>query len=596
MQGSLDESAAKFEDPDVLARVSDLERRVAALENLSGVQPALKPDEVLLRNLPPVPARSVPIVGRALLGLAGAYLLRAIAESGTAPRTATVIVALLYAGAWLVSPIRTRGAETFRAIVYTVTAALIFAPLVWETTVRFQVLSPAAAALVLVLFVIAGNAVAWRRNLDAIGRIAMLAGAGTALGLLVATRDLAPFTIALLAMALTAEYAACRDRLTGERWIAAVSADASLLFLTYILTRPQGLPEGYRAVPAVLAVAIQAAALAIYLGAFHSVRLRAGSRSAWFEVGQLSAVFAISIGGALQVTRGSAAAIVGGFCMLSGAGAYLTALVLLDRRTGRRNFYAYATWGLALLLAGGAILFSGIVLTAIWSALAILAMTVGRRTGLVVLRAHASVYMALLEWFPGCCDFACRRASHPRPACRRSPPPPSWPRAPWRCVMRHPTRIPDNRGPNPRRDRLRLAVLEHAGDWLGSAGRAETEPRRSGGSSHFPAVRRRDRSCFGRCALGARRAFVVAIRGHAVWRGPAAVRGFPDRQSGGLGVIVARLRQHSYSSTPMPPGSPHAALLAHFSLNDPSRPSNQARVPEPKPGSAPLFRHRRSCS
>ena len=394
MQGSLDESAAKFEDPDVLARVSDLERRVAALENLSGVQPALKPDEVLLRNLPPVPAGSVPIVGRALLGLAGAYLLRAIAESGTAPRTATVIVALLYAGAWLVSPIRTRGAETFRAIVYTVTAALIFAPLVWETTVRFQVLSPAAAALVLVLFVIAGNAVAWRRNLDAIGRIAMLAGAGTALGLLVATRDLAPFTIALLAMALTAEYAACRDRLTGERWIAAVSADASLLFLTYILTRPQGLPEGYRAVPAVLAVAIQAAALAIYLGSISFRTLARGLEIAWFEVGQLSAVFAISIGGALQVTRGSAAAIVGGFCMLSGAGAYLTALVLLDRRTGRRNFYAYATWGLALLLAGGAILFSGIVLTAIWSALAILAMTVGRRTGLVVLRAHASVYMA----------------------------------------------------------------------------------------------------------------------------------------------------------------------------------------------------------
>jgi hypothetical protein len=34
MPRSLDESAAKFEDalPDVLARVSDLERRVAALE------------------------------------------------------------------------------------------------------------------------------------------------------------------------------------------------------------------------------------------------------------------------------------------------------------------------------------------------------------------------------------------------------------------------------------------------------------------------------------------------------------------------------------------------------------------------------------
>ncbi len=396
MPGSLDEST-KFENmpPDVLVRISDLERRVAVLENRSGTLPALKADAAP-RDLPSVPAGIIPILGNALLGLAGAYLLRAIAESGRAPRIAPVIAALIYAGAWLVSSIRIRAGETFRVVVHTVTAALIFAPLVWETTVRFQVLSPAASALVLVVFVIAGYAVAWRRALPAISRIITLAGAGTALALLVATRDLAPFTIALAAMALVAEYAACRDRFLGERWITALSLDASLLVLTYVLTRPQGLPEGYRVIPTMLAVAIQVMALTIYLGSISFRTLARGLKITWFEAFQATAVFAIAIGGALQVTRvtqGPAGAVLGAFCLLSGAAAYLVAFVLLDRRAEPRNLHTYATWGLTLLLAGSAILFSGTVLTAIWGGLAILAMLLGRRAGHIVLRTHASVYL-----------------------------------------------------------------------------------------------------------------------------------------------------------------------------------------------------------
>jgi hypothetical protein len=387
-------SEIKLDDvlPDVLARVNDLERRVAALENRPGTLTALGA-EVTAPEFPSVPAGVIPILGRALLGLAGAYLLRAIAESGTAPRIATVIAALVYAGAWLVSSIRTRAAEKFGAVVYTVTAALIFAPLLWETTVRFQVLSPAVSAFTLVLFVIAGYGLAWRRDVSAISRITTLAGAATALALLVGTRDLAPFTIALLAMALVAEFAACRDHCLGERWIAALSTDVSLLVLTYLVTRPQGLPEGYRAIPTMLAVAIQMAALAIYLGSTSFRTLARGIKIAWFEAGQTTVVFAISIDGVLQVTQGAAGGALGGFCLLSGASAYLAAFVLVNRRTQRRNLDMYALWGLTLLLAGSVMLFSGTPLTAIWDALAILAMSVGRRTGHIVLRAHACVYL-----------------------------------------------------------------------------------------------------------------------------------------------------------------------------------------------------------
>src|SRR6266853_1706949 len=102
MPRSLDESTSNLEDvlPDVLDRVSELERRVAALENRSEALPVLRADAAAPELLS-VPAGVVPILGRALLGLAGAYLLRAIAESGMAPRMVTVIAALVYAGAWL---------------------------------------------------------------------------------------------------------------------------------------------------------------------------------------------------------------------------------------------------------------------------------------------------------------------------------------------------------------------------------------------------------------------------------------------------------------------------------------------------------------
>lgn len=393
MPRSLDESTFNPVDvlADVLARVSDLERRLAALENRSGPLPVLR-SEAPPPELPRVPEGIIPILGRALLGLAGAYLLRAIAESGKTPRIVIVIAALVYAGAWLVSSIRARAAGSFPAVVHTVTAALIFAPLLWETTVRFQVVAPAAAALALVLFVIAGSVLAQRRDLSAINLITMLTGVGTALSLLVATRDLAPFTISLLAMAGVAEYSACRDRFPGQRWIAALWVDLSLVVLAFVFTRPQGVPENYRAIPALLIVAIQVGAMAIYVCSTAFRTLARGLKITWFEAGQVTAVSALAMSGVLQVTQGAAAPVLGGLCMLSGAAAYLAAFVLKDSRNERRTLHAYAIWALTLLLAGSAILFSGILLTSIYGALAILAMWVGRRTGFTMLRAHACVY------------------------------------------------------------------------------------------------------------------------------------------------------------------------------------------------------------
>ena len=84
----------------------DIERRVARLERLMGVDEARESASVSRHPLetaaPPVNLNTLfPIVGRALLGLAGAYLLRAITESASIPRALGVAAGVVYALSWL---------------------------------------------------------------------------------------------------------------------------------------------------------------------------------------------------------------------------------------------------------------------------------------------------------------------------------------------------------------------------------------------------------------------------------------------------------------------------------------------------------------
>src|SRR5579863_6092312 len=100
--------------PDVLtrleARVETLEQRVYALEHPAGATqetaaPELSPAAaaVQVEELSPSMAGGMfPVLGKAMLGIAGAYLLRAVAESNSLPKTAVAVAAIAYALGWLV--------------------------------------------------------------------------------------------------------------------------------------------------------------------------------------------------------------------------------------------------------------------------------------------------------------------------------------------------------------------------------------------------------------------------------------------------------------------------------------------------------------
>src|SRR5215471_3595399 len=72
-------------------------------------------------------------LGRAMLGIAGAYLLRALAQAGLMPRAAVAGAGIAYAAAWLVWAARSK-ASGFVQIVYAGTSALILVPMLWEVT------------------------------------------------------------------------------------------------------------------------------------------------------------------------------------------------------------------------------------------------------------------------------------------------------------------------------------------------------------------------------------------------------------------------------------------------------------------------------
>ena len=109
----------------------------------------------------------LPLIGRSLIVLAGAFLLRALTESGRIPGQAGAIFGLGYATLWLAAADRQPGSPSQLSRVFHGLAALVIAvPLLWEATTRFQFFSPGASAATLGVFTLVTLAVAWHRHLQ----------------------------------------------------------------------------------------------------------------------------------------------------------------------------------------------------------------------------------------------------------------------------------------------------------------------------------------------------------------------------------------------------------------------------------------------
>lgn len=392
----------------VTARLLDLERRVATLEgHLEQFIPETEAGTPLpapqrprapatWRGFPPIEIQggAVPIVGKAVLGIAGAYLLRAVAESGAIPKLPVLIAAIVYGAFWMVWAVRSHDSSHFASATYGITSALILPPMLWESTVRFAVISPAFAAIVLAAFVVLTLALAWQRNLQTITWVATLAAEITAIALVIATHDLVPLTAALLVVALATEVAACMGHRLSLRAIPAIAADFTVWLILYVMTSAQGVPQGYPAVGSKTLTLLCFTLLAIYGGSIGIRSFMLLHRISTFEVGQGVLAFLLATWGMLRATQESFAPQLGVVFLLLAGVNYYGALSRFTDESQSRNRRVSATWAAALLLAGNYLLFSAGLQVIFLCLAALTAAFLYSRTRKFSLGLHTSFYLA----------------------------------------------------------------------------------------------------------------------------------------------------------------------------------------------------------
>lgn len=410
------------------ARVQELEHRVSTLEGegrpreqspppVSPPLPVTPASHPLQQLSLARPGGAMPVIGKVFLGIAGAYLLRAVAESGVFPWLVVVPVALAYAGLWLVWAARAADSQArFAVLAYGITSAFVLTPMLWELTLRFKVLPVEAAAGILVVFVALAATLAWKGSLAPVAWAATLSASMTAFALLLATHELVPFTLALLAMASMTEGAACRDRWRSLRPVAALAADAAVLVLTIVYARAEILPPAYKPVSYGVLLTLPLALFAIYAAStiFRTTVLR--GEITFFEAGQTVVAFLLAVAGVFRLTTHPAASpAVGVFCLLLAAACYFAAL-----RSGPlshpRNDHVFAVWALALLLAGSFLCLPPLAL-GLWLGLAgLAAIFAGGRSGRWTLGFHGVVYLVAAAWATGLLEYVLQAMAGVAPA------------------------------------------------------------------------------------------------------------------------------------------------------------------------------------
>jgi hypothetical protein len=381
----------------VLERLRELESRVAALEAADGLGAAApapflgRPTEQ--KETPTQSISAVPVLGKAVLAISGAYLLRAIAESGAVPERIMLLAGIVYAGFWLVWAVRSHRRSRFAGVVFGLTTAAILGPLLWEGTVRFQQLSPGFASGVLVALVALSLGLAWKERLETIPWIETLAAVATAVALIVATRELRAVAVAFVAMALLIEAAACSGRWLGLRAVTALAADFVVGLLGIVMTSADGVPPSYRALSAGEVNGYCIALMLVYGGSLVVRGLVLRRKLTFAETAQAAVALVIGTWVSLRATHGESGLVLGAAFMTLAALFYWGALIRLARPETQRNRRVAANFAAGLMLAATSLLLAGDSHALALSLAAVAAFMVSARAKYLSIGLHGAVYL-----------------------------------------------------------------------------------------------------------------------------------------------------------------------------------------------------------
>ncbi len=361
---------------DRLSRLEEGETWVTA-SPASDEAPAAEPEEKDLGT-------GLALVGRTLLGLAGAYLLRALTGMEVLPQTVGVAAGLAYAALWILLADRAGGrAQALSAAFCGTTAVLVAVPLIWETTIRFAILSPAASAAALAALTGLALFTAWRRNLRSPAWIVSLGAGGSALMLGGSTHAPMPFALFLVLLGVATLWLARARSWKGLPWVTAGLADLAVLLLS--IEDPIG--KGQATLAGV--VSIDLALFVLYAASFAVMAWRSQRQVTVLTALQTAAAMAVGYGGAASLLRPHAAAAFGAASLALAAGLYAFAFLRVDRRRKRSTLF-FTTLAIPLVLTGSAWLLDRPAF--LWALLALAGSGLGTRFGRLTSSLHAALY------------------------------------------------------------------------------------------------------------------------------------------------------------------------------------------------------------
>jgi hypothetical protein len=382
----------------ISARLETLEKRVYVLEHPCEASQELEANPTSLHEV--VEDRSFAqtgglfsVVGRAMLGIAGAYVLRAVAELTSLPKLAVAAIAIAYAILWLVWAARVKAANWVANTVYACTSAVILAPMLWELTLRFNVLPPSATATILAFFVLIATALSWKQNLTPVLWVANAMAVVAALTLAIATHRLIPFIFALLLMVIICEVAARLNHGSSVRPLVAAAADLSIWALIFIYNGPQNARVDYPVLGTAALLVPGCALFLIYAASIGVNTLRHGKNLTVFETLQSVIAFLLCASSVLYFAPHFGGIGLGGACLLLSVACYTLVLAVFRGLASERNFQTFSAWGTSLLLAGTLLCLPTFGMTLCLGLAAITFIVLGIRLNLLTLQIHGLVLL-----------------------------------------------------------------------------------------------------------------------------------------------------------------------------------------------------------
>ncbi len=388
----MEDRVARLESTVAFLRdqVADLEQRLAGLEGRAGTAVDATDLSSTIHSVADLRESTVQqwlgLIGRTLVVLGGAYLLRALTESHVFTAQFGVALGLLYGAPWLVLGSRAgaRGAH-LDALCHATATALIGYPLVWEATVRFAVLTPLQSAALLAALTAGALILSSTRKLHELAWVVTFGALASTLTLAIATGTWVGYTVVAIGVGVATLWLGYAHEWILLRWPAAFVAN----FMLFIATGRAAAHGGARTV-----LLVQLLMLVGYLGSFAVRTLVIGREVIPFEVVQSAGVLSVAFGGAIYLIHATGANVVpvGVASLALAASAYHVAFAFVERRRHVKNFFFYTLLALLFALTGIVVCFGATLGSALYAATAVTAALLARRYHRLTLGLHAAVY------------------------------------------------------------------------------------------------------------------------------------------------------------------------------------------------------------